>query len=111
MNSGFNSRSTSKGGPRSKSSRGGPSRERGNGQVSAAAATMRALDKKQREERLIEEARQKHARKVANAGQRRRDYWSTNWGSPHNWKTSVVDRYYIYAPKASVDQPYLKLIR
>merc|ERR1719487_663841 len=110
--SGFGSRSTSsKGGPRSKSSRGGPSRERGNGQVSAAAATMRALDKKQREERLIEEARQKRARKVANAGQRRREYWTANWGSPHNWKTSVVDRYYIYPPKASADQPYMKLIR
>merc|ERR1719183_496096 len=69
MNSGFNSRSTSsKGGARSKSSR-GQSRERGNGQVSAAAATMRALDKKQREERLIEEARQKKNRKVTNAGQ------------------------------------------
>merc|ERR1719335_2114246 len=79
--SGFGSRSTSsKGGPRSKSSRGGgASRERGNGQVSAAAATMRALDKKQREERLIEEARQKHARKVEHAAQRRREYWSTNW--------------------------------
>jgi hypothetical protein len=116
--SGFGSRSTSsKGGTRSKSSRGGANQglgnrqDRGNGQVSAAAATMRALDKKQREERLIEEARQKHARKVAHAAERRKEFWRTNWGSPHNWKTSVVDRYYIYPPKASVDQPYMKLIR
>jgi hypothetical protein len=72
---------------------------------------MNALDKKQREQRLIEEAHQKRKSKVANAAQRRREFWADNWGSPHNWKTSVVDRYYIYPPKASLDQPYLKLIR
>jgi hypothetical protein len=110
-NSGFGSRSTSsKGGARSKSSR-GVSRERGNGQVSAAAATMRALDQRQRQERLIEEARQKHSRKVEHATQRRREYWGSNWGSPHSWKTSIVDRHYIYPPKASAEQPYLKLTR
>merc|ERR1719409_725775 len=110
--SGF-SRSTlsSKGAPSKASREGKRSRDRGNGQVSAAAATMRALDKKQQEERLIEEARRKRDQKVKNATERRKVYWSKNWGSPHNWKTSIVDRHYIYPAKASVGQPYLKLTR
>jgi len=74
-------------------------RDKGNPQAAAAMATMRMLDEKQQQERLIELERRKLEMKRTAVMTKRFQLWNDgSWGSPHNWKTSVVDRHQFAAP-------------
>jgi hypothetical protein len=74
-------------------------RDKGTPQAAAAMATMRMLDEKQQQERLIEMERRKLEMKRTKVMNKRFQIWNDgSWGSPHNWKTSVVDRHQFAAP-------------